>query len=329
MRRREFISLFGCAVAAWPVAARAQQAEQMRRIGVLLSAAADDPDGQAGIAAFSQALQQLGWAVGGQLRIDTRWGQNDEDLDRKYAAELVALAPDVVLAGGSLSVAALKRVARTVPIVFVNVADPVGGGFVDSLARPGSNVTGFMLYEYSFSGKWLELLKEIIPNLARAAVIRDSANRSGIGQFAAIQSVAPSLGVELRPIDTNAAGEIERTLAAFARSPNVGLVVTPTATVAARRHAIVTLAARYKLPAVYGSRQLVVAGGLISYGPNRIDPFRRAAEYVDRILKGEKPSDMPVQAPTKYELVINLKTAKALGLNVPLGLQQRADELIE
>src|SRR6516165_3254519 len=225
MRRREFISLFGCAVAAWPVAARAQQAEQMRRIGVLLSAAADDPDGQAGIAAFSQALQQLGWAVGGQLRIDTRWGQNDEDLERKSAAELVALAPDVVLAGGSLSVAALKRVARTVPIVFVNVADPVGGGFVDSLSRLGGNVTGFMLYEYSFSGKWLELLKEIVPNLKRAAVLRDSLNRSGIGEFAAIQSVGRSLGVELRAVDIRDSDETERALAAFARFPNAGLVV--------------------------------------------------------------------------------------------------------
>jgi putative ABC transport system substrate-binding protein len=329
MRRREFISLLSCAVAAWPVAARAQQSEQMHRIGVLLNTTPDDPDGQAGVAAFNQALQQLGWTVGRQVRIDTRWGQNDEDLDRKYAADLVALGPDVFLASGSLSVAALKRVTRTVPIVFVNVADPVGGGFVDSLARPGSNVTGFMLYEYSFSGKWLELLKEIVPHLARAAVLRDSNNRAGIGQFAAIQSVAPSLGVELRPVDTNDAGDIERTLAAFARSPNVGLVVTPSAAVAARRHAIVTLAARYKLPAVYGFRPAVVAGGLISYGPNRIDPFRRAAEYVDRILKGEKPNDMPVQAPTKYELVINLKTAKALGLTISPSVLARADEVIE
>ena len=329
MRRREFISLLGGAVAAWPVAARAQQAEQMRRIGMLLNATADDPDGQAGIAAFNQALQQLDWAIGHQVRIDTRWGQNDEDLDRKYAAELVALAPDVFLASGSLSVAALKRVTRTVPIVFVNVADPVGGGFVDSLARPGGNITGFMLYEYSFGAKWLELLKEIVPHLTRAAVLRDSANRAGIGQFAAIQSAAPSLGVELRPVDTSDAGEIERTLAAFARAPNVGLVVTPSATVAVRRHGIATLAARYKLPTVYGTRVAVVAGGLISYGPNRIDPFRRAAKYVDRILKGEKPSDMPVQAPTKYELVINLRTAKALGLTIPSSVLARADEVIE
>ena len=290
-----------------------------------MNTVADDPDGQAGVAAFSQALQKLD----SHVQIDTRWGENDEDLDRKYAAELFALAPDVFLAGGSLSAAALKRVTRTVPIVFVSVADPVGGGFVDSLSRPGGNATGFMLYEYSFSGKWLELLKEMVPHLARAAVIRDSANRSGIGEFASIQSVAPSLGVELRAVDTGDAGAIERALAGFARSPNVGLVVTPSATVSAYRQTIVTLAARYKLPAVYGFRLPVVGGGLMSYGPNRVDPYRRAAEYVDRILKGENPGDMPVQAPTKYELVINLKTAKALGLTVPPSILARADEVIE
>jgi ABC-type uncharacterized transport system substrate-binding protein len=328
MRRREFITLVGSS-AVWPLVARAQQPESMRRIGVLMHTASDDREGQAGLAAFSQALQKLGWTVGRQVQIDTRWGENNEDLDRRYAAELIALRPDVFLASGSLSVAALKRVTGTVPVVFATVADPEGGGFVESLSRPGGNVTGFMLYEYSFSGKWLELLKEIVPNLARAAVLRDSVNRSGIGQFAAIQSAARPLGVELRPVDTRDKDEIERTLAAFARSPNVGLVVTPSATVAVYRHAIITLAARYKLPAVYGFRRNVTDGGLISYGPDRVDLFRRAAEYVDRILKGEKPSDMPVQAPTKFELVINLKTARALGLTVPPALLARADEVIE
>ena len=327
MRRREFITLVG-STAVWPLGARAQQPETMRRIGVLMNTASD-PEGQAGLAAFNQSLQKLGWTVGRQVQIDTRWGENNEDLDRRYAAELIALRPDVFLASGSLSVAALKRVTRTVPVVFVSVADPEGGGFVDSLSRPGGNVTGFMLYEYSFSGKWLELLKEIVPNLTRAAVLRDSVNRSGIGEFAAIQSVARSLGVELRPVDTRDSDEIERTLAAFARFPNAGLVVTPSATVAVYRHAIITLAARYKLPAVYGFRRNVNAGGLISYGPDRVDLFRRAAEYIDRILKGEKPNDMPVQAPTKFEFVINLKTAKALGLTVPPALLARADEVIE
>ena len=327
MRRREFIAFLGGAAVAWPVTGRAQQAERVRRIGVPTNTAPEE--GQAGVAAFKQAFQKLSLTVGRNVQIDIRWGENNEDLDRKYAAELIALEPDVFLASGSLSVAALKRVTGTVPIVFVGVADPEGGGFVDSLSRPGGNVTGFMLYEYSFSGKWLELLKEIVPNLTRAAVLRDSLNRSGIGEFAAIQSVSRSLGIELRPVDTRAADEIERTLAAFARTPNVGMVVTPSATVAVYRHAIIALAARYKLPAVYGYRLNVTAGGLISYGPDRVDLFRRAAEYVDRILKGEKPSDMPVQAPTKFELVINLKTAKALGLTIPPGVLTRADEVIE
>jgi len=330
MRRREFIAVFGFAAATWPLRLSAQQAERVRRIAVLMNTAAADTDGQGGVAAFTQSLEKLGWAVGRQVQIDIRWGQNNEDLDRKYAAELVALAPDVFLAGGSLSVAALKRVARSVPIVFVSVADPVGGGFVDNLARPGGNVTGFMLYEYSFSGKWLELLKEIVPRLTRAAVLRDSNNRAGIGEFAAIQSMAPSLGVELRAIEVTDGDDIERTLAAFARFPDVGLVVTPSATVVADRlRAIVTSAARYKLPAVYGFRLPVISGGLISYGPNRVDPYQHAAEYVDRILKGENPADMPVQAPTKYDLVINLKTAKALGLTMPPSLLARAEEVIE
>jgi putative ABC transport system substrate-binding protein len=328
MRRREFITLVGSA-AAWPLTVHAQQLETTRRIGVLMNTASDDRLSEAGLAAFNQALQKLGWTVGRQVQIDTRWAENNEDLDRKYAAELIALRPDVFLASGSLSVAALKRVTRTVPVVFVGVADPEGGGFVDSLSRPGGNVTGFMLYEYSFSGKWLELLKEIVPNLTRAAVLRDSLNRSGIGEFAAIQSMGRSLGVELRAVDIRDSDETERALAAFARFPNAGLVVTPSATVSVYRQAIISLAAQHKLPAVYGQRFNVTAGGLISYGPDRVDLFRRAAEYVDRILKGEKPSDMPVQAPTKFELIINHKTAKALGLTIPPSLLARADEVIE
>ena len=328
MRRREFVTFLGGA-AAWPLTALAQQSEQVRRIGVLMNTAADDREGQAGVAAFQQALQQLGWTVGRNVQIDIRWGENNGDLDRKYATELVALAPDVILASGSPSVTALQHVTRTMPIVFVRVSDPVGGGFVDSLARPGGNATGFMLFEYSLSGKWLELLKQIVPQLTRAAVLRDSANRAGIGEFAAIQSVAPSLGVELRPVDTRDAGEIERALAAFARDPNGGMIVTPSASVSVYRDTIIALAARLKLPAVYGFRLNVMDGGLISYGPDRIDQFRRAAEYVDRILKGEKPADLPVQAPTKYEVVINLKTAKALGLTMPPSVLARADEVIE
>ena len=329
MKRREFIKIISGAGVAWPLAAHAQQSEQMRRIGVLMNTAADDREGQDGVASFHQVLQRLGWTVGRNAQIDIRWGENNSDLDRKYATELVALAPEVILASGSPSVAALQYVTRTVPIVFVRVSDPVGGGFVDSLDRPGGNATGFMLFEYSFAGKWLELLKQIVPRLTRAAVLRDSANRAGIGEFAAIQSVAPSLGVELRPIDTRDAGEIERILAAYARSPNGGLIVTPSASVSVYHDAIITLAARYRLPAVYGFRYNVIDGGLISYGPNRVDQFRRAAEYVDRILKGAKPAELPVQAPAKYETVINLKTAKALELTVPPTLLARADEVIE
>jgi putative tryptophan/tyrosine transport system substrate-binding protein len=329
MRRRDFIKIVSGVGVAWPLAAHAQQCEQMRRIGVLMNTAADDREGQEGVAAFHQVLQQLGWIVGRNAQIDIRWGENNGDLDLEYATELVALAPDVILASGSPSVTALQHVTRTVPIVFVRVSDPVGGGFVDSLDRPGSNATGFMLFEYSFAGKWLELLKQIVPRLTRAAVLRDSANRAGIGEFAAIQSVAPSLGVELRPVDTRDAGEIERILAAYARSPNGGLIVTPSASVSVYRDAIITLAARYRLPAVYGFRFNVIDGGLISYGPNRVDQFRRAAEYVDRILKGAKPAELPVQAPAKYELVINLKTAKALGIELPPTLLTRADDVIE
>jgi putative tryptophan/tyrosine transport system substrate-binding protein len=328
MKRREFITLIGGAAAAWPLAVRAQQAESMRRIGVLMNAAADDPQGQAAVAAFQQVLQQLGWSDGHNVRIDTRWAENNVDRDHRYATELIALAPDVVLASGTLSVAALQRVTRTLPIVFVQVSDPVGAGLVDSLARPGGNTTGFMIFEYSLSGKWLELLKEITPRATRAAVLRDSANPAGIAQFGAIRAAALSLGIDVIPVDTRNADEIERAVAAFARSMNGGLIVTGSAS-AVHHDLIITLAARYKVPAVYNDRFQVTGGGLISYGPDRIDQFRKAAGYVDRILKGEKPADLPVQAPVKYELVINLKTAKTLGLEVAPALLARADEVIE
>jgi putative ABC transport system substrate-binding protein len=329
MRRREFITLVGGAAAAWPLAARAQQPEQMRRIGVLMNVAADDPEGQARLAAFQQVLQQLGWSDGRNVRIDTRFGANDVDRDRRYAAELVALAPDVILAAGTPSVAALQKVTRSVPIVFVNVTDPVGAGFVDTLARPGGNTTGFMLFEYSSSGKWLELLKEIAPRMTRAAVLRDPANPAGSAQFAAIQAVARSLGVEVSPVGVRNAREIERAITAFAGTSNGGLIVTGSASQSVHHDLIIMLAARHKLPAVYSNRLNAIEGGLISYGPDRVDQYRRAASYVDRILKGEKPADLPVQAPTKFELVINLKTAKAIGLAVPPMLLARADEVIE
>jgi putative tryptophan/tyrosine transport system substrate-binding protein len=329
MQRREFITLLGGAVAAWPLAARAQQPERMRRIGVLMNVAADDRDGHSRVVTFQQALQQMGWSDGQDVRVDIRWGVNDVDLDRKYAAELVALAPDVVLAAGTLSVAALQRANHSLPIVFVGVSDPVGAGFVDTLAGPGGNVTGFLLFEYSSSGKWLELLKQIAPNVAHVAVLRDSANPAGIAQFGAIQAVAGSLGVEVRPISIHDAGEIERAVVAFARSANGGLIVTPGASDSVHHNLIIALAARHKLPAVYAFRFDVTSGGLASYGVDHLDQFRRAATYVDRILKGERPADLPVQAPTKYQLVINLRTAKALGLTVPQALQASADEVIE
>jgi putative ABC transport system substrate-binding protein len=329
MQRREFITLLSGAAAAWSVAARAQQGERMRRIGVLMPIATDDPEGQTRIAAFQQGLQQLGWTDGRNVRIETRWSRGNADDIRKYAAELATLSPDVILATGSNTMGPLLQATRAVPIVFVTVPDPVGAGFVDSLARPGGNATGFTAFEYGLSGKWLELLKEIAPGVTRAAVIRDPAITAGIGQFAAIQSVAPSVGVEVSPVNVRDAGEIERAITAFARSSNGGLIVTGSALAVVHRDLIVMLAARHKLPAVYWDRLLVTAGGLISYGPDIIDQYRRAAAYVDRILKGEKPSDMPVQAPTKYELVINLKTAKALGLTVPPTLLARADEVIE
>ncbi len=329
MNRRRFITLLGGAAFAWPPAARAQQPERMRRIGVLMAQAADDPEYQNRVAAFLQGLEQLGWTDGRNVRIDYRWGAGDAGRIRRYAGELVALAPDVILATGTSTVAPLQQATHTVPIVFVNVVDPVGAGFVASLAQPGGNATGFTLFEYTTSGKWLELLKEIAPGVTRAAVIRDATQGSGTSQFAVIQAVAPSFGVEVRPVDARDAGEIERGITAFARGSNGGLIVLASALAIIHRQLIITVAARHRLPAVYAYRFFVTGGGLISYGPDSIDPYRRAAGYVDRILKGEKPADLPVQAPTKYELVINLKTAKTLGLDVPPTLLARANEVIE
>jgi putative ABC transport system substrate-binding protein len=327
VKRRQFITLIGAA-AAWPLSARAQPGERIRRIGVLMYLPADDPEGQARFAALVQALTQLGWSEGRNLLIDTRWA-NAEDI-RSHAMELAALAPDVLVAGtGTATVAPLLQATRTVPIVFVSVIDPVGAGFVASLAQPGGNATGFTIFEFSMSGKWPELLKEIAPGVTRVAVLRDPAVASGIGQFGAVQIVAPSLGVQVTPVDVRDAGEIERALTAFARGLNGGLIVTGTAVAFVHRDLIISLANRHRLPAVYWHRRFVASGGLISYGPETPDPFRRAAGYVDRILKGEKPADLPVQAPTKYELVINLKTAKALGLEVPTTVLARADEVIE
>jgi ABC-type uncharacterized transport system substrate-binding protein len=329
MRRREFISLLGGAAAAWPLAAGAQQRERMRRIGVFMPGVADDPEYEVRIAAFLQGLGELGWIVGRNVRIDYRWGAGDVERYRGIAAELIALSPDVVLVTGYAIASALQNATRSVPIVFANVTDPVGGGLVASLARPGGNVTGFITSEFGFAGKWLELLKEVAPRVTRVVVLRDAAIASQIALFGSIQSVAPSLGVELRPIDTRDAGEIERAVSAFAGEPNGGLIAASGARVLHHRELIVTLAARHRLPAVYAYRAHVMSGGLISYGSDPVDHFRRAAAYVSRILKGEKPADLPVQAPTKYELVINLKTAKALGLEVPPMLLARADEVIE
>jgi putative ABC transport system substrate-binding protein len=328
MKRREFIAMLGGA-AAVPLAARAQQAERVRRIGVLMNLAADDPESRARNAAFLQGLHQLGWSDGRNLRIDYRWAAGDADRYRTYAAELIALAPDVILAAGGNTVQPLQQATRTVPIVFVQVIDPVGRGLVASLARPGRNATGFTSFEYGLSGKWLELLKQIAPRVTRAAVLRNPTTPAGAGQLGAIQAVAPSFGVELSQVDTRDAGEIERAVATFARGSNGSLIVVVDAFAAVHRELIITLAARHRLPAVYPYRYYVTSGGLISYGPDNIDQYRRAAGYVDRILKGEKPADLPVQAPTKYELVINLKTAKALGLDVPPAMLARADEVIE
>jgi putative ABC transport system substrate-binding protein len=329
MKRREFITFLGGAVTAWPRAARAQPPERIRRIGVLHTPAADDSEGQARSAAFLQGLQQLGWTDGRNARFDTRWAAGDADRIRRYVAELVALAPDVILATGSATVGPLLQATRTVPIVFVGVPDPVGAGFVESLARPGGNATGFIVFEYGIGAKWLELLKEIAPSVTRVAVLRDAAITAGIGMWGAIQSVAPSFGVELRPIDVRDAGEMERAVGAFAGSPNGGLIVPGSALAVVHRSLIIGLAARHKQPAVYFARYFVGDGGLISYGPNQLDQYRQAAAYVDRILKGEKPAELPVQAPTKYELLINLKTAKGLGIEVPPALLARADEVIE
>jgi putative tryptophan/tyrosine transport system substrate-binding protein len=327
MRRREFITLLGGA-AAWPLTVRAQQTDRMRRIGVLFGAAADNPTIQARLAAFLQVLQQLGWTEGRNVRIDTRGGAGSADSIRRHAAELVALAPDVILANGVVTEQVLQA-TRNVPIVFVIVPDPVGSGFVDSLSRPGGNATGFMQFEYSLSGKWLELLKEIAPDATRAAVLWDPATPAGIGQFAVIQSVAPSLKVEVIPVSVGDVPKLDHAVAALARSGNGGMIVPASALAAVHRDLIVTLAARHKLPAVYSQRLFVSGGGLISYGADFIDQYRRAAGYVDRILRGEQPADLPVQAPTRYELVINLKTAKTLGLTVPPMLLARADEVIE
>jgi putative tryptophan/tyrosine transport system substrate-binding protein len=329
MRRRQFITLLVGGAAAWPLAAGAQQTERTRRIGVLLPAAADDPEFQARLGAFLQGLQQSGWTIGRNVRIDTRWATTSAADIRRHAAELAALAPDVILAFGASTVGPLLQATRTVPIVFPVAGDPVGAGFVDSLARPGGNATGFMSYEYSLSGKWLELLKQVAPRVTRVAVLRDPANPTGIGQFGVIQAVAPSLGVEVNPVNVRNAGEIERAVEAFVRSPNGGLIVTGSSPAAAYRDLIITLTARHKLPAIYYERNFVLAGGLISYGPDFVDQFRRAAGYVDRILKGEKPADLPVQAPVKYELVLNLKAAKAIGLELPSAVLARADEVIE
>ena len=329
MQRRDFIKVIASSAVAWPLAARAQQRERVRRVGILTPFPADDAEGQERLTAFAQALQQAGWTPGQNLRLDYRWGNGTAETMRKYAAELAALAPDVILASSSTSVSALLQVTHTVPIVFAAVADPVGAGYVESLAQPGGNATGFTALEYSFASKWLELVKEIAPRITRVAVLRDSAIASGPGQFGVLQAFAPSLGLELHPVELRDAGEIERSIKAFAQGGNGGLIVPGSAAAAAQRELFIALAARNRLPAVYLSRLYCTAGGLICYGADFIDEFRRAAGYVDRILRGEKPADLPVQAPTKYELVINLKTAKALGLAIPPSLLARADEVIE
>jgi putative ABC transport system substrate-binding protein len=327
VKRREFITLLGGA--AWPLAARAQQAGRVRHIGVLLPAAADDLRFQILMGAFLQELALLGWSIGRNVRIDPRWATPKAAEIRRHAMELAALAPDVILAHGAGAVGALQQATRSLPIVFPVASDPVAAGFVDSLARPGGNVTGFMNFEYSMGGKWVELLKQIAPDVTRAAVLRDPAIGSGTSMFAAIQTAAPSLSVEVNPVNMRDASEIERAIASFARSPNGGLILPGSGLAIVHRDLIIKLAARHKLPAVYYERFFAVAGGLMSYGSDQVDQYRRAAGYIDRILKGEKPADLPVQAPTKYELVINLKTAKALGLNVPATLLARADEVIE
>ena len=329
MKRRDFITLVGGAAAAWPVAARAQQPKQMRRIGILDTLAADDPEASVRHGAFMQGLQELGWTIGRNLRMDVRWAAADVGRARNVAAEIVDLGPEVIFTSGFSTIRPLLDATSTIPIVFANVVDPVGAGFVASLARPGGNVTGFASYELGFSIKWLELLKQIAPGVTRAAVLRDPTNSGLIGQFAAIQGVAPSFGVEVTPIDVRDGDELQRAVAAFVRGPNDGLIVLGGPRSNAQRDLIAAMIARHRIPAVYAARYFVTAGGLISYGPDLVDQYRGAAGYVDRILKGEKPANLPVQAPTKHELVINLKTAKALGLEVPPTLLARADEVIE
>jgi putative tryptophan/tyrosine transport system substrate-binding protein len=327
MRRRAFLGVIGCA-AAWSIALKAQSADRVRVIGIFNTFGLDDREGEARITVFTQTLQQLGWAIGRDLKIETREVGGNSDRARRYAAELVALAPDAIFGIGSNSVAPLQQATSTIPIVFMNVPDPVGAGFVQSMAHPGGNITGFSNFEYSMSGKWAELLKQIAPQATRALVLRNPSSAAGIGQFAAVRSIAQSLGVELTPSDVRDANEIERNVAAFARSANGGVIVTTGGT-APHRKLIISLADRYKLPTIYPYRYFAADGGLISYGPNTHDPVQRAAGYVDRILKGEKPADMPVQAPTKYELIINLKTAKSLGVTIPQSLLATADEVIE
>jgi putative ABC transport system substrate-binding protein len=329
MRRREFLSALGGAAAAWPMAARAQQGERMRRIAILLPGAADDSEFQTRLGAFLQELAQLGWSIGRNVQIDTRWSSTNAVNVRKHAAELVALAPDVILAEGAGAVGALLQLTRAVPIVFPVAGDPVAAGFVDTLARPGGNVTGFMTVEYSMGAKWLELLKQIAPGVTRVAVLRDPTVPTGIGQFGIIQAAAPSLKAEVSAINMRDPTELERAVAAFARTPNGGLIVTSGGLSNSFRSLIPALAAQHRLPAVYPYRFFVTAGGLISYGPDLVDQFRRGAGYVDRILRGEKPADLPVQTPNKFQLVVNLKTAKTLGLSVPMTLQASADEVIE
>jgi putative tryptophan/tyrosine transport system substrate-binding protein len=328
LRRRDFITLLGGAVAGWPLPLCAEHPERVRRVGILINLAADDPESQARRAAFQQRLAQLGWTDGRNVRIIARWGAGDAARIRRDAEELVASSPDVILATTSPGVAALQRATRTVPIVFASVVDPVGSGFVDSLERPGGNTTGFMLFEYGLSGKWPELLKQIAPSVTRAAILRDVTLMTGVGQSAVIQAAAPSLGLELMPVGVRDADEIERGITAFARGSNGGLIVTGSPLTAVRRDLIVRLAAQHQLPAVYPFRYFVTSGGLISYGPDSIDPYLRAAGYVDRILKGEKPADLPVQAPAKYELVINLKTARSLDLEISPSFLAHA-EVIE
>jgi putative ABC transport system substrate-binding protein len=329
MRRREFITLLGSAAAAWPIAARAQQGEPARRVGILMNALPEDPVPQSYVAAFQQGMQELGWKIGRNLRVDLRWGGNDSERWRRYAGELIGLSPDAIIAAGGAIVTALQRVSRTVPIVFAQAIDPVGAGVAASMARPGGNATGFAQFEYSLSGKWSELLKEIVPGVKRIGVLREPANPAGIGQWAIIQAAATAAGMETIPLAVRTPGETERGLAAFAREPNGGLIVAVGSSTSLYRGTIIASAARHRLPAVYAYRYFVADGGLISYGPDLVGQYRRAAGYVDRILKGEKPGDLPVQAPTKYELVINLKTAKALGLDVPATVLARAEEVIE